>query len=105
MRLRRAKQFRHANHLHERRVLDERNHFVSHRRRNIFDHLRQYDAEKGLRLGIAQNVCRLILSFGNRLNATAIDFRKIRRVVHAHSDNRRHKSVIRHAEQMERRKD
>ena len=76
----------HANGKRQRRVLDQRDDLVAHRRQNTLGDLRHHDIQKRLRARIAQHLGGLILTARNRLQARAIDLGKVAGVV----DDERH---------------
>lgn len=57
--------------------------------KNALDNLRQNDLEKGLSFRVSKDLCRLILADRHRLNAAAVDFCKICRVVDHKADKGR----------------
>ena len=76
----------HADGKRQRRVLDQRDDLVAHRRQNTLGDLRHHNVQKCLQTRIAQHLGCLVLTARNRLQARAIDFGKVAGVV----DDERH---------------
>ena len=71
----------HANGKRQRRVLDQCDDLVAHRRQNTLGDLRHHDIQKRLQTRVAQHLGGLILTARNRLQARAIDLGKVAGVV------------------------
>ena len=80
-RLGRREHLTHANGKRQRRVLDQRDDLVAHRRQNTLGDLRHHDIQKRLHARIAQHLGCLVLTARNGLQARAIDLGKVTGVV------------------------
>lgn len=85
--LRDAQKFGYTDNLHESGIFDKGYHFVSHSGHDPFDDLRQDDIEKSLPLRIAEYFRRFVLPFGNRLDAAAVNLRKVCGIINNERDN------------------
>ena len=85
-RLGRREHLAHANGKCQRRILDQRDNLVAHRRQNALSDLRHHNVQNRLQARIAQHLGSLVLTARNGLQARSIDLGKVAGVV----DDERH---------------
>ena len=78
----------------KRRVLHERDDLVAHGGEDPLDHLGQDDSEEGLPVGVTEHLRCLVLSLGHALDARAVDFGEVGRVVDDEGDDHGGEHVV-----------